>query len=147
MDIFPTAAELAGVAVPENLDGKSLLSVLKGEQEQHHEALVWAQNRGQWVIRKGKWKLTHKVGWEHRDFVVQPNGDVVEAEKDYVYSDEPQLFDLEADIAETNNLIDQHPDVAAELRALYSKWDAQMPGPLSPDGKPRGSRKKKPAKK
>jgi len=136
MDIFPTFAEMAGQEIPGNLDGKSLIPLLNGERDTHHEWLAWAMNRDSWVIRKGKWKLTNNVGWKHKDFEVLPNGDVAEAAEDYVFPNEPQLFDLEADIGETTNLIDQHPEVASELRALYAEWDEQMPGPLTNRGEP-----------
>jgi len=142
MDIMPTALELAGVSVPENLDGMSLLPVLKGERDSHHEFLAWAQNRNQWVLRKGKWKLTNKAGWKHRDFALNEQGDCVAVEDETVYPDGPQLFDLAADIGETTNLIDKHPEVVAELRKLYAEWDAQMPGPCTSKGVPKGAKKK-----
>ena len=76
MDIFPTAVDLSGLPVPVNLDGKSLLPLLREETCEHHGFLAWAQNCSKWVIRKGKWKLTHNVPWNHRDFKVLANGDV-----------------------------------------------------------------------
>ncbi len=138
MDLFPTIAELTGVKAPDNLDGKSLLPILKRKRHDHHTWLAWAQNRNKWVIRKGPWKLTHNVGWSHRDFEVLANGDVVEAPEPYSYSNEPQLFNLEQDIGETTNLIEEHPDVARELHELYAAWDKQMAGPLTSRGKPKG---------
>jgi hypothetical protein len=43
-----------------------------------------------------------------------------------------QLFDLDADRAETTNLQAEHPDVVARLRALLEGWVAEgrsTPGP------------------
>ena len=44
-----------------------------------------------------------------------------------------ELFDLEADISETRNLRDSHPELAAELKAELRAWrersGAQMPVP------------------
>jgi arylsulfatase A-like enzyme len=137
MDIFPTVAELAGIPVPKNLDGKSLLPLLQGQCDTHHDWLAWAQNRNTWVIRKGPWKLTHQAGWTHRDFRVRANGDVVDAAQAYVYPDEPQLFNLAQDIGETTNLIEAYPGVVRELRALYRHWDQQMAGPMTSAGKPK----------
>ena len=79
----------------------------------------------------------------HRDFTINEKGDCVPVEEDYVYPSKPQLFDLENDIGETTNVIDRHPEVAKELRALYAKWDKQMAGPCDPQGRPKGARKKK----
>lgn len=142
MDIFPTAAELAGIEVPSNLDGKSLVPVLLGERESHHEFLAWAQNRDKWVLRKGKWKLTNNVAWSHRDFKILPNGDVAPADEDIVYSGVPQLFNLDEDIGETTNVIDQFPEVADELRAAYETWNQEMAGPMTSTGKPKKKKKK-----
>jgi len=141
MDIFPTVAEIAGVTSPANLDGRSLVPVLKGEREKNHSFIAWAKSRDEWVIRKGKWKLTNKVGWTHADFDQLSNGDVVPAKEEYVYSGEPQLFDLENDIGETTNLISKYPDVAEELRRTYAEWDAQLPGPMTSTGKPKKRKK------
>ena len=136
MDIFPTILDLAGETIPENLDGKSLLPVLKGEQENRHDTLVWSINRDRWVMRMGKWKLTHHAGWGHSNFKLNEKGDAERAEK-YVYPNESQLFNLEEDIGETTNLIDQYPEVVAHMLELYRNWDEQMPGPLTPTGKPK----------
>ncbi|MEO0413556.1 MAG: sulfatase-like hydrolase/transferase, partial [Verrucomicrobiota bacterium] len=124
MDIFPTAAEIAGISVPDNLDGKSLLPVLKGKKETNHEFIAWAKSRNEWVIRQGDWKLTNNVAWEHRDFKVKDNGDVIDAGAPYLYSGEPQLFNLKEDIGETNNLIAKHPDIAKKLKETYHQWDS-----------------------
>ena len=143
MDIFPTAVDLAGLPVPNNLDGKSLVPLLKDEKKKHHETLVWAQNRNKWVLRKGKWKLTNDVPWSHRDFKVLPNGDVADGDELYKYPGGTQLFDLEADIGETTNLADKYPDVVKDLKATYAALNQQMPGPMTRDGKPKTRRKKK----
>ena len=143
MDIFPTAVDLAGMTIPENLDGKSLLPLLRGEKKSHHDMVVWAKNRNSWVIRKGKWKLTNNVPWNHRSFKILPNGDAADGDEEYQYSGDPQLFDLENDIGETTNLITEHPQVAKDLRNAYEAWDKQMPGPLTNTGKPKGKKKPK----
>ncbi|ARN57168.1 sulfatase-like hydrolase/transferase [Sedimentisphaera salicampi] len=137
MDIFPTITSLAGLQTPDNLDGMSLLPVLKDKRKKQHEWLAWAQSRNSWVIRKGKWKLTNNVGWKHKDFRIKENGDVVEADKPYKYPNSPQLFNLEEDIGETTNLIDEHPKLAKQLRELYEAWDSQMAGRMDSTGQPR----------
>jgi arylsulfatase A-like enzyme len=125
MDIMPTALELAGLHVPENLDGKTLLPVLKGERETQHEFIVWGQSRTKWVIRSGDWKLTNNAGWKHRNFKILPNGDVA-ANGTYVFPGGVHLFNLKDDIGETTNLFDKHPEVAARLRLLHTQWDGEM---------------------
>jgi len=130
MDIFPTAMDLAGEAVPANLDGKSFLPVLKGQTKTEHYFLAWAQNRDKWVVRKGKWKLTNNVGYTHRNIKVLENGDAADnPEEPITYPGGQNLFDLENDIGETTNLVKQYPEVVRELIQDYSAWNEQMPDP------------------
>jgi arylsulfatase len=78
----------------EPLQGKSLKPIFHGETRQPHEFLYFrfATNR---AIRKGKWKLvTHRASsWE--------------------------LYDIENDGTELNDLADKHPEVVEELSALW----------------------------
>jgi arylsulfatase A-like enzyme len=141
MDIFPTILDLAGEKVPENLDGKSLLPVLNGEREEQHSHLVWAFKRDRWALRMGQWKLTNRAGWSHKNFKLNKKGDVLPNRQLVSYSHEPQLFNLERDIGETTNLIDHYPEVVKKMRQLYQQWDAQMPGPLTSEGKPKAKSK------
>jgi arylsulfatase A-like enzyme len=61
-DWAPTLLELCGIEpAVENLDGQSLVKLLhNGEAASPHEALHWDLG-GQWAVRRGPWKLIHKV--------------------------------------------------------------------------------------
>jgi arylsulfatase A-like enzyme len=90
-DVMPTFAALAGATqhVPENIDGISIVPTLLGQGEQkQHEFLYW--NR---AIRMGKWKGIGDPG-------------------------NLQLYNLETDIGEENDIAAQHPEVIAKLSAL-----------------------------
>ncbi|TDQ16540.1 arylsulfatase A-like enzyme [Algoriphagus boseongensis] len=82
-DLYPTLAELAGLPKKENLEGKSLVPVLKGEQESVREVMFTAYRHTVRAIRDKKWK-----------FIRYP-------ERDY-----SQLFDLENDPDELHNLVE-----------------------------------------
>jgi len=57
-DIFPTICELAGLAVPETVDGVSLVPMLKGKRPaQTRESLFFAYRNLQRAIRTREWKL------------------------------------------------------------------------------------------
>jgi len=137
MDIFPTILDLAGLEIPDNLDGMSLVPLLKGERDNHHPWLAWAKSRSSWVLRKGPWKLAHKVGWNHRDFALNDRGDCVPADKKFSYPNGVLLFNLEKDIGETTNLAADRPEIVEQLKALYASWDSQMAGPCRPGGTPK----------
>ncbi|GMQ33576.1 sulfatase-like hydrolase/transferase [Algoriphagus taiwanensis] len=80
-DLYPTLAELAGIPKREDVDGKSLAKVLSGEERQVRETLFTAYRNTVRAVRDQKWKL---IRYPERDFT--------------------QLFDLENDPEEINNL-------------------------------------------
>jgi arylsulfatase A-like enzyme/dienelactone hydrolase len=112
LDILPTACAAAGAKRDGDLDGVDLLPHLKGENSAApHEALYWRFGP-QKAIRQGRWKL---VDW--RDFKTQENSGW-------------QLYDLEKDISEKNDLAKEQPDRVAELSAAWNAWNARNVVPL-----------------
>ena len=100
-DIFATCASLLGKALPENAgeDSVSFLKCLYGQQKgPFREASVQQSGKKALAIRKGKWKLI-------------VHGD-----------NKRELFDLNADIGENQNLIQTHLKVAAELALLLQSY-------------------------
>ena len=81
------------------------------------------------TVRKGRWKLIH---W----FDTSRN-----------YPDEFELYDLEKDIGESQNLAAEHPDVVKELRQLIDEFladtNALVPQP-NPDYDPDAPRRERP---
>ena len=98
MDLLPTLAALAGTAAPDDriIDGKDIRELLfsPAEAETPHEAFFYYLCDRLEAVRAGKWKLHVELR---------------------------ELYDLEADIAEANNVIDDHPDVVEQLDALAEK--------------------------
>ncbi|HEY7423090.1 MAG TPA: sulfatase-like hydrolase/transferase [Gemmataceae bacterium] len=112
LDILPTASVVAGAEADADADGVNLLKHLTGEvTTAPHEALYWRFGP-QKAVRKGKWKL---VDW--RDF---------ETQKESGW----QLYDLTKDIGEKNDLAKAEPQIVAELRAAWQKWDKRNTAPL-----------------
>jgi len=115
LDILPTALAVAGATntAPQPLDGVNLLPFLLGQQTgDPHEALYWRMKpRGISAIRRGDDKL-----------VVQD-------------TNVARLFNLAADIAETNELTGTQTNTAATLQQMYNAWEAPLPEPAwSTDG-------------
>jgi arylsulfatase A-like enzyme len=101
-DVFPTLAEITDAQMPEVTDGISLLPVMLGKEGQkEHEYLYWEfhESGGKQAIRKGRWKLI-------RNNVSHPLESTFE------------LFNLENDPGEENNLSEQHPGLVKELSGL-----------------------------
>ncbi len=112
-DVFPTVGELTGAQVPENTDGISFLPSLLGEQQKAHDYLYWEFHEmgGRKAIRKGNWKLVHYK-------VNKPEETTTE------------LYNLETDPGEENNVATDHPDVVQELEALME--NARTPSEIFP---------------
>jgi arylsulfatase A-like enzyme len=56
-DLLPTFCELAGARVPEKIDGRSLLPIVRDPAAEVHPFLVGYFQDSQRMIRKGDWKL------------------------------------------------------------------------------------------
>ena len=103
----------------------SNLPLWRGEADAEpiREATVHHSINGSFSIRRGRWKLElcpGSGGWSWP----KPGEET---------DDMPafQLYDLEADIGERTNVIAEHPDVEAELKALlvrYVKQGRSTPG-------------------
>ncbi|MCP3914975.1 MAG: arylsulfatase [bacterium] len=109
-DVLPTVAELVGAKTPEGLDGVSFAPTLLGDEGQaQHDYLYW-EYAGQQALRAGQWKA------------VRPKlerGDVT-----------TQLFDLESDVGEKNDVADEHPEVLARMEKLL--LEARSPSKVFP---------------
>jgi len=109
LDVLPTVLDALHISPPNDpaFDGKSLLPLLRGETQSHHNHLFWSSGgeKGQWAIRSGDWKL---VGAR----------------------DQRELFNLTTDPAEANNLALQQPDRVEALTQRHDAWLEQMADPL-----------------
>jgi arylsulfatase A-like enzyme len=112
LDVLPTACAVAGVTAPANVDGVNLMPHLLGANKAPpHDALYWRFGP-QKAIRKGNWVL---VDW--RDFQAKTNSGW-------------QLFDLSKDIGQEHDVAGNHPDLVADLRQAWQRWDARNIPPL-----------------
>lgn len=101
-DVMPTIAEIVETKYPENIDGISFAPTLLGKEGQkEHEYLYWEFEslNGRKAIRKGKWKAVKY------DILKNPDTPL-------------QLFNLEVDPSEENDIAEQHPEVVSELNEL-----------------------------
>jgi len=115
-DFMPTAAELAGAVPPPGLDGISVVPALLGRAQRPHPYLYWEFfERGfQQAIRVERWKAVRTA-----------SGRPVE------------LYDMQADLAETANVASREPEVVARLEELLKTARADWPHwPVTPSPAP-----------
>lgn len=106
IDIMPTAMDAASGTYPETYDGNaiqamegvSLLPAFIKKPLERKEAIYW-EHIGNHAIRDGKWKLVaqgENGAWE--------------------------LYDMETDRTEQNNLAEKHPDIVKKLNDKWYSW-------------------------
>jgi arylsulfatase len=106
IDLVPTVLEVANISKPTTWEGqpippapgRSLVPAFAQDAPIQRDSLWWL-HEGNRAIRVGDWKLVAARGepWE--------------------------LYDLSKDRAESTNLVEQRPEIAA---ALEKKWDASV---------------------
>lgn len=114
-DVMPTLYEIAGGQAPLETDGISFVSELLGKAPQvQHDYLYWEfpGYGGQQAVRMGKWKAI-RTGLKREDADTSL-----------------QLYDLENDPSETQDLARVHPDVLAEIHKILK--EARRPSEFFP---------------
>ncbi|GEM_PF-1295544 len=105
IDVLPTLAELCGIAPPKNhlpLDGKNLVPLLKKEGKDWKERILFTDSQRRQVPKK--WLKTAAMTNRWR------------------LVDNKELYDMQADPSQQNNVIDQFPTEVAKLRSAYEEW-------------------------
>jgi len=102
LDLYPTFLQIAGAEISPELDGKSLLPVLKGKKRKEPEFYVSGHKHFR-MFRQGDWKLiqVNRTTWE--------------------------LYNMKEDPTELNNLADEEKDMFEELKSLCTNWIEQHP--------------------
>lgn len=116
VDTFATVADLANgklVAVPDAVDSSSFARVLLGKKQAPRKPMVGTNAAGIQAIRSDKWKYTDGVF---------PESAPEKLRKAFRKEAVPALYDLEKDPSETNNVIDQHPEVVQQLQEVLNAY-------------------------
>ena len=103
-DMMPTFGDLVGVSIPSNTDGISLVPTLMGKKTQKkHDYLYWEfpAYKGQQAVRMGKWKAIRRNIYEGNLAI--------------------ELYDLESDIQELENVAELHMDIVKKITTILEK--------------------------
>ncbi|MCF7973622.1 MAG: sulfatase [Phycisphaerae bacterium] len=119
MDLMPTLAAFAGASMPDDriIDGRSIRDLIEGKPgaQSPHEAFYYYYMSQLSAVRSGRWKLWLPLNPRLETWMGNPTDQC-----------EAALYDLETDVAETINVIDQHPEVVERLTALAQKARADI---------------------
>lgn len=104
LDVFPTLCDLTGIKTPSDLEGQSIRPLWQGSRDTLRSSVFLPYIEIQRAVRDERWKLIA-----------------------YTRAGHLQLFDLQTDPHEQNNLIDV-PEYAPHIRrllALMKEWQAK----------------------
>jgi uncharacterized sulfatase len=117
MDVNRSLYSLTGTAVADGVefDGEDLADTLLGKQQQsRQQPIFWRrppdrpgtkqQDNPDLAVRRGRWK--YYVNYDNSD---------------------RQLYDLEADVSETTNVLEAHSETADQLHQTLISWNASLP--------------------
>jgi arylsulfatase A-like enzyme len=98
-DFLPTAAELAGLPIPKDIDGLSMLPALLGKPQESHDYLYWdyghVRKTFKQAVRMGNWKGV-RIG-AHTPV---------------------ELYNLKKDPGETRNIASKHPQIVSKIEQI-----------------------------
>jgi arylsulfatase A-like enzyme len=153
LDLYPTICELIGVEPPTHLDGRSMMPLIRGEQDRLHDLLFFEQTyhynylpeRG---VTDGRYKYIRRYYRTRAEAVTNTDDPADYFIDDAGILDLPlereELFDLTLDRSEWNNLLDdpRHQEILARLRSALDQWmtDTDDPIPKGPILLPEGGK-------
>jgi hypothetical protein len=108
-DFVPTWLEMLNLPDELGAEGKSLLPCINGERAGNYDEVYLSE--ATWELKRGlindRWKFINSL------------------EPDYHGRPMQELYDLQADPDEQNNVAEQNPEVVRELTARIESWVAQ----------------------
>ncbi|HEX5102801.1 MAG TPA: arylsulfatase [Pirellulaceae bacterium] len=110
LDVLPTLAEIVGAQLNGDLakqvEGRSLLPLLENPKAKWPDRTL--------VTHVGRWPRGQAAQSKHANSSIRDSRFRLVADR--------ELYDLKSDPGETKNVIDQHPEAVAKLRAAYDQW-------------------------
>lgn len=144
LDILPTVLDASGVQLSDNIDGKSLLPILKNELNKPvHDHLVWSGIHGRtwgfmrqhnflpevpsrdrapyaWVVVKNNHALRYIAETPANQYRDMPDG------KPAYY----EMYQIDEDPGERMNLLEEKPEIVRELKSIWENEAVNYPPPV-----------------
>ena len=110
IDIFPTLAAITGVPLEGDLakqvEGRSLLPLLQDDKAEWPDRVL--------VTHVGRWPRGAAAQAKYTNCSIR--------DRRFTLVNNQELYDLQADYGESKNIIADHPEELAKLRAAYEQW-------------------------
>lgn len=115
-DVMPTLAQVAGIELPKQSNGISIMPTLLGENQTAHESLNWEFQLDGWgrIMPKGGFRQSARIGkWKGVRYGIHT---------------ETELYDLDADISEITDLAKEHPEIVEKMNVIFEENRSETPG-------------------
>lgn len=117
IDIMPTFLEVAQTNYPDSIRGQKTLPItgvsmmpsMTKDADYNTRTLYW-EHEGNRAIRQGRWKLVSEYPGSWKTL------------RDYPNKGSWELYDLETDRTEENDLAAQYPERVAQMAAAWEDW-------------------------
>jgi len=108
VDVSATILDLLGIGLPPDLDGRSLLPLMRGEVKEWYPEVY--SNQGLWTVK--------------RVIVTKEGMKLIKTLDKGQWKDAPdiELYDLKKDPSETRNLAEEDKETANELELRMERW-------------------------
>lgn len=118
-DLFPTLCRLAGVKPPEvDFDGEDMSKAIRGDAQKRTKPVFWEYGRDDSYMKPGNPRF------------VSPNLAMREGVWKLLINDDntqPELYNLQQDHAETENVAEKYPDIARRMSEQLLEWRRSLP--------------------
>lgn len=135
IDVNPTLLDICGVKKPEgvHVDGVSLGPLLNGNAASWPDrTLFFQQTRPDPEGIDEPRLFTHCAARSQRYKIVMSAGNKKELYTKAIGPEETELFDMEKDQGESNNIAKEHPAIVSRMRADYEAWFRDVTRGINP---------------
>lgn len=129
LDVLPTLCDLAGIEIPETVEGKSFKPVLEGKAESIRDVMYGVYcggtKPGIRAVKKGDWKL---IKWDVMDGAVRETQlfNLKENPNEYL-PEHHKSGEMETDLAEDPKYADKLAEMEALMKEQMEKYDDPYP--------------------
>jgi arylsulfatase A-like enzyme len=112
VDIYPTLAEITGAKIPAQprLDGRSLIPLLQNPNSDWPDRFLFT-HVGRWEKGKAEESKFKNCSVRNTRFHLVNN---------------MELYDIKNDPSETRDVLGEHPETVAKMRAAYDQWWSEI---------------------